>query len=91
MTTPAEHDTPADRAAKIKEVTCRVLEIDESELGADTLFQEDLDADSMKLIELLASLEIEYDVEIDEDALDRMVNLAGVYAVINEAIDAREG
>ena len=80
--------TPADRAAKIKEVACRVLEVDE--LAEDTLFREELDADSMKLIELLANLEIEYDVEIDEDALERMTNLAGVYAVINEAIDARE-
>ena len=80
-------ETAADRAAKTKEVTCRVLEVEESELSDDTLFKEDLDADSMKLIELLANLEIEYDVEIDEDALDRMTNLTGVYEVINEALD----
>jgi acyl carrier protein len=78
--------TPAERAAKIKQVACRVLEVDESELDDTTLFREDLDADSMKLIELLASLEIEYDVEIDESALERMVNLAGVYQVLDEAL-----
>ena len=80
-------DVSADRAAKIKEVAARVLEVEESELTDDTLFKEDLDADSMKLIELLANLEIEYDVEIDEDALEKMTNLTGVYEVINEALD----
>lgn len=80
-------ESPADRTAKIKEVAARVLEVEESELTDDTLFKEDLDADSMKLIELLANLEIEYDVEIDEDALEKMTNLTGVYEVINEALD----
>ncbi|HWC83920.1 MAG TPA: acyl carrier protein [Pseudonocardiaceae bacterium] len=78
--------TPAERATKIKEVTCKVLEVEATQLDEDTRFKEDLDADSMKLIELLASLEIEYDVEIDESALEQMVNLRGVYQVLDEAL-----
>lgn len=75
------------RAAEIKRLVCRVLEVEESEVGDTELFTADLGADSMKLIELLAHLEIEFDVEIDEDELERLVNLRGVYDVLSAALD----
>ncbi|MBO0839534.1 MAG: acyl carrier protein [Sciscionella sp.] len=78
------------RVAEIRGVLADVLEVDESRIGEDTLFKEDLDADSMKLIEVLARLEIEYDVEIDESELDRMVNLRGVCEVLAQALGAQE-
>jgi acyl carrier protein len=75
-----------ERVAEIRKVLADVLEVDEARIGDETLFKEDLDADSMKLIEVLARLEIEYDVEIDESALDRMVNFKGVCEVLAEAL-----
>lgn len=79
-----------ERVAEIRGVLADVLEVDESRIGEDTLFKEDLDADSMKLIEVLARLEIEYDVEIDESELDRMVNLRGVCEVLAQAIGVQQ-
>lgn len=78
----------AERQARIKAVACRLLGVEEDQVDETTLFKDELDATSMKLIELLAALEIEYDVEIDESALDRMVNLKGVYDVLDEALGA---
>ncbi|MEU3273628.1 acyl carrier protein [Saccharomonospora sp. NPDC006951] len=77
----------AGRAGEIKRLVCRVLEVDPEEVGESELFVEDLEADSMKMIELLARLEIEFDVEIDEDELTRLVNLKGVYEVLSAALD----
>jgi len=77
----------AERADEIKAVVCRVLEVDEDQIGPNDHFMENLGADSMKLIELLANLEIEFDVEVDAAEFERLVNLDGVYAVLSEALD----
>ncbi|MFF5986358.1 acyl carrier protein [Prauserella flavalba] len=77
-----------ERAGEIKELVCRVLEIEPEKVSDTDLFTDDLGADSMKLIELLANLEIEFDVEIDEDEIERLVNLRGVYDVLSAALDA---
>lgn len=82
--------TVAARAEEIKAVVCRVLEVDEDKVGRDDHFLDDLGADSMKLIELLANLEIEFDLEVDAAEFERLVNLDGVYAVLSDALD-REG
>jgi acyl carrier protein len=76
-----------ERAEEIKAVVCRVLEVDEDQVGPTAHFVEDLGADSMKLIELLANLEIEFDVEVDPGEFERLVSLDGVYAVLSEALD----
>ena len=77
----------AERAEDIKAVVCRVLEVDADEVGPADHFVDDLGADSMKLIELLANLEIEFDVEVDPAEFERLVNLDGVYAVLSEALE----
>lgn len=77
----------AERADDIKAVVCRVLEVDADEVGPADHFVEDLGADSMKLIELLANLEIEFDVEVDPAEFERLVDLDGVYAVLSEALE----
>ncbi|PXY32224.1 acyl carrier protein [Prauserella muralis] len=78
----------AERSDEIKQLVCRVLEVDAEQVSETDLFIDDLEADSMKMIELLAHLEIEFDVEIDEDELARLVNLRGVYEVLSAALDA---
>ena len=77
----------AERADEIKAVVARVLEVDEEQVGPADHFVEALGADSMKLIELLANLEIEFDVEVDPGEFERLVTLDGVYAVLSEALD----
>ena len=77
----------AARADEIKSVVCRVLEVDEDGVGPTDHFVTDLGADSMKLIELLANLEIEFDVEVDPAEFERLIDLEGVYAVLSEAIE----
>ncbi|MBB3662101.1 MULTISPECIES: acyl carrier protein [Prauserella salsuginis group] len=77
-----------ERAGEIKALVCRVLETEPDAVGLEDRFVDDLGADSMKLIELLSHLEIEFDVEIDEDELDRLVHLQGVYDVLGDVAGA---
>lgn len=80
------HAAVAERAEEIKAVVCRVLEVDEDEVGPTDQFVEKLGADSMKLIELLANLEIEFDVEVDPAEFEKLVDLEGVYGVLSAAL-----
>ncbi|HWM02083.1 MAG TPA: acyl carrier protein [Actinophytocola sp.] len=80
------HATVAEQAGQIKTVVCRVLEVDEDQVGPTDHFIEVLGADSMKLIELLANLEIEFDVEVDPAEFERLITLDGVYDVLSVAL-----
>ncbi|TVL88955.1 acyl carrier protein [Streptomyces sp. LX-29] len=73
------------RIQTIKEIVCDILEIEEDEVTQDSLFKEDHDADSLRAIEILAALEKEFSVVIDQSELPRMVNLKGVYEVVAES------
>ncbi|MBH5335544.1 acyl carrier protein [Streptomyces pactum] len=75
----------AERAATIKEIVCEILELEEDEVTETSLFREDHGADSLRAIEILASLEKEFKVTIDQAELSRMVNLKGVYEVVSES------
>ncbi|QTR06017.1 acyl carrier protein [Saccharothrix algeriensis] len=73
--------------AQIKDIVCDILEIEPEEVTPTSLFKEDHDADSLRAIEILASLEKAFNVTIDQSELPRMVNLEGVYTVVAESAD----
>ena len=75
----------SDAADRIKDVTARTLKVDLARVTDESRFVEDLGAQSMQSIELIAAFEEEFDIEIDEEeavtvktvgkAVDYIVNL----------------
>lgn len=70
---------------RIVKLVAEILEIDSDQMTDTSLFKEDHEADSLRAIEILASLEREFRIEIDQADLAKMVNLQGIYDVVADS------
>ncbi|MBG9984649.1 acyl carrier protein [Aerococcaceae bacterium DSM 111022] len=61
---------------KVKEIIAEELGIDEGKITMETNFQEDLEADSLDLFQVISELEDEFDITIDtEEGLNTVADL----------------
>jgi acyl carrier protein len=70
------------KISKVKEIVCWTLEIDADELKGNDSFVEAHGADSLRMIEVLAGLEREFKVKIDQAELANMTNLDAVLSIV---------
>ncbi len=73
------------RLAEIKDLVCDILELEHEEVTQTSLFKEEHGADSLRAIEILATLEKTFSVKIPQAEMVKMVNLDGVYGVVRNA------
>lgn len=62
----------------VKEIVAEQLNVDESEITMDTLFIDDLDADSLDVVELMMSFEEEFNIEIPEEDAEKISTVGDV-------------
>ena len=67
---------------EVKSLVCEVLEIDESELEDTTLFVDDLNIDSILIIEMKTRFEEKYSIKIDKEELPNLNSLNDVMAYL---------
>ena len=68
---------------KLRTFIAEQLNIDESEIGYDTNFRDDLGADSLDLYELAMNLEDEYALDIPVDELQEIKTVGDVIEYLN--------
>lgn len=73
----------SDVEQRTKEVVARVLKVDINTIKPESRFVEDLGAESIQSIELMAAFEEEFDIEIDEEGA-MQVKTVGAAATFNE-------
>lgn len=76
---------PAEREAKIRQIICDVLEVEEEELTPTGLFREDYGADSMNAVEIQSKIEVALDIKIAREDLKRIVDLKTVLEILETA------
>lgn len=67
---------------KVLEVIADQFGLDIDELNEDLSFKEDLEADSIQLMELVMTLEEEFDTEIDEEDIESIETVGDVIEYI---------
>ncbi|MFF8725418.1 acyl carrier protein [Streptomyces sp. NPDC015171] len=74
-----------ERLIRIREIIAENIDVDPERLSDTALFIDELGADSLKLIDVLSALEMEYSIVIDMNDLPKMVNVEATYQVAAEA------
>ena len=77
----------SDTAERIKKVTAETLKVDMGRITDDARFVEDLGAESIQSIELIAAFEEEFDIEMDEEAATGVKNVGDAVTFIQDVID----
>lgn len=63
---------------KIKEILSEQFDVDEEYINLDTMFEDDLDADYIDMIDLAMTFEDEFSVEVPDEALEKFKSVADV-------------
>ena len=67
---------------KIRATIASQLSIDEEEIKMESSFMNNLGADSLDIVELIMALEEEYDIEIPDEDVEKMVTVSDVVEYI---------
>lgn len=72
--------------SKIKGIISEQFNIDEEDIDLDTSFRDDLNADSLDLVELVMGLEDEFDLEIGDDEVESIKTIGDALDFIKNSL-----
>ncbi len=68
----------------VRQIIAEQLDCDESEITLETSFINDLEADSLNMVELMMALEEEFDIEISDEDAEKISTVGEAVNYINE-------
>ena len=69
---------------KLKEIIVSQLGVEEEQVKMKSTFVDDLSADSLDIVELVMNIEEEFDMEIPDEAAEKIVTVEDVVKYIEE-------
>ena len=72
----------SDEFARFQKCAVEVLSVEEDQVTKEASFADDLDADSLDLVELVMALEEEFDVTVEEEELEGITTVGGAFDLI---------
>ena len=69
---------------KVKKIIAEKLSVDIAEVVPEAAFVDDLGADSLDLVELIMSMEEEFDVDISDEDAEKLVTVKDAFDYIKE-------
>lgn len=73
---------------KIKQIIAEVLSVEESAVTLEANIQDDLDADSLDIVEMIQGIEDEYDISIPEDAVEKIKTVGDIVSYVEQNVEA---
>jgi acyl carrier protein len=71
---------------RFKKCAVEILSVDDGQLTPDAKFADDLDADSLDLVELVMALEEEFDVSVEEEELEGIETVGQAFTLIESKL-----
>ena len=75
--------------AKITSIISEQLGVEESKIVLQSHFVDDLDADSLDIVELVMALEEEFEISIPDDAAEKISTVQSAVDYIREAVGSK--
>ncbi|MDK2906621.1 acyl carrier protein [Petrotoga mexicana DSM 14811] len=72
---------------KVKEIIVDTLSVDEDEVTLDASFTDDLDADSLELVDLTMAFESEFGVTIEDEELEKIKTVENAVNLLTEKLN----
>ncbi|MBE6044119.1 MULTISPECIES: acyl carrier protein [Clostridium] len=72
---------------RVKKIIADQLGLDENTITMDSLFVDDLGADSLDVVELIMALEEEFDIEIPDEDAEKATKVGDVVEYISSHIE----
>ncbi len=69
---------------KVKEIIVEQLDVDADKVTTDANIQDDLGADSLDVVDLVMSLEEEFDIEIPDEAVESIKTVGDIVKYIED-------
>lgn len=69
---------------KVKKIICDQLDVEEDQVTMDSAIMDDLGADSLDIVDLVMSLEEEFDMEFPDEDIERFKTVSDVVKYIDE-------
>ena len=70
--------------AKVREIICEQLGVNESDVTPEASFIEDLGADSLDTVELVMALEEQFDIQIPDEEAEKIVTVGDAVRYIKD-------
>jgi acyl carrier protein len=77
-----------DTFEKFKQCAVEVLQVDPEQVTAEARFGDDLDADSLDLVELVMALEEAFDIEVPEEDLEGVETVGQAYQLVQSKLSS---
>ena len=72
---------------KLQGIIAEVLNVDAEDITMATTFVDDLGADSLDIFEIMLGIEVEFDIEIPQEAAENIVTVGDAVEQIKSALN----
>ena len=69
---------------KIRQILCDQLDLEEESVTMNSNITEDLGADSLDIVDLIMSIEEEFDLEFKDDQIDKIKTVGDIVSFIED-------